>query len=458
MNPTGVGTKFVFSVGVVVNLAHSPSSPPSAWIHPWIGRTFSGRYRIDVMVREERGTTVFEGRDLRSSERIEVTCYEASVSLQRRRRKRLQRELKQLRQLRHDHILPILDVGETDAGALYVVTPRLGGESLRDRLYKQRPTSDQAIRMLGQAAAALASVHSANIVHGDLSPDQIVLEHGDHVRLVGFARRDLTPDWRGRRGTGATWCAAEYEAPELSADNTTPIGPTADQFSLAVIALEIICGAYPLSPERALMANDGAWEAIRPGLLSDLSPDVKRVFTRALSLDPNRRYPCLRTFVGALGAALLVEREERPPESTRSSFPLAASPTNAVQDEDDDGPTVLVHEREAATVVRAPRPTMPYEALMTRSLAERLDASAGLASIRSVRPISSADSELSPEAAFVCSCIGAEIGVDELVDICPFERDTCVSHLEQLERLGIIAISSSVVGERAARPRAAMTA
>lgn len=215
--PARVGTNLVPLAGILVNVAYSSSSLPSAWIHPWVGRTFSGRYRLDSMLLGGRGSTVFEGRDLRSSEPVEVTCYGASESLQRGRRK-----------------------------------------------------------------------------------------------------------------------------------------------------------------------------------------------------------------------------------STRSSFPLATAPSHEAQDE--DGPTVIVHEREAATVVRASRPTMPFKALMTATtdLAGRLEASACPVLIRSLRPISSSDRELSPEAAFVYSCIGAEIGVDELVDICPFERSNCVSHLEQLERLGIVAISSSI--------------
>ena len=102
---------------------------------------------------------------------------------------RFLREIEIAARLQHPHILPLYDSGSA-AGFLYYVMPYVEGESLRDRLAreKQLPQED-ALRIATEVAGALAYAHSRGIVHRDIKPENIMLSGGTAVVAdFGIAR------------------------------------------------------------------------------------------------------------------------------------------------------------------------------------------------------------------------------------------------------------------------------
>src|SRR3989338_4036553 len=91
---------------------------------------------------------------------------------------RFVREIKFTARLNHPHILPLLDSGEVE-GFLYYVMPYVEGESLRDRLHreKQLPMGD-AVQVAREVADALNYAHGHNVIHRDIKPENILLEAG----------------------------------------------------------------------------------------------------------------------------------------------------------------------------------------------------------------------------------------------------------------------------------------
>src|SRR5204862_7882846 len=85
-------------------------------------------------------------------------------------------EIETVAALAHPRILPLYDSGEA-AGFLYYVMPYVEGESLRERLTreKQLPLED-ALRITGEVATALSYAHSRGVVHRDIKPENILLE------------------------------------------------------------------------------------------------------------------------------------------------------------------------------------------------------------------------------------------------------------------------------------------
>src|SRR5688572_31152273 len=94
---------------------------------------------------------------------------------------RFLREVTTTANLRHPHILPLFDSGEA-AGLLYYVMPFVDGESLRERLSreKQLPLAD-ALRITREVADALDYAHGHGVVHRDIKPENILLEDGHAV-------------------------------------------------------------------------------------------------------------------------------------------------------------------------------------------------------------------------------------------------------------------------------------
>src|SRR5207245_802285 len=86
--------------------------------------------------------------------------------------------------LLHPHILPLYDSGAA-AGFLYYVMPYVEGESLRDRLTREKQLpQDDALRIATEVAGALAYAHSRGVVHRDIKPENIMLSGGAAVGAV----------------------------------------------------------------------------------------------------------------------------------------------------------------------------------------------------------------------------------------------------------------------------------
>src|SRR5678809_105432 len=89
---------------------------------------------------------------------------------------RFLREIETTANLRHPHILPLYDSGEAQ-GFLYYVMPLIEGESLRDRLTRQRPLPvEDALQITREVADALGYAHGRGVVHRDIKPENILLE------------------------------------------------------------------------------------------------------------------------------------------------------------------------------------------------------------------------------------------------------------------------------------------
>ncbi|HEX8943756.1 MAG TPA: serine/threonine-protein kinase, partial [Gemmatimonadaceae bacterium] len=87
-------------------------------------------------------------------------------------------EIKTTANLQHPHILPLHDSGEA-GGSLFYVMPFVQGESLRDRLTRERQLPvDDAVRIAREVADALAYAHERGVIHRDIKPENILLQGG----------------------------------------------------------------------------------------------------------------------------------------------------------------------------------------------------------------------------------------------------------------------------------------
>jgi serine/threonine protein kinase len=189
--------------------------------------------------------------------------------------------------LQHPGIVTIHDAhfeGETPS----IVMSLVNGPTLQE-LMQTGIGQAQALDILEQAAQALNYAHTKGTVHRDVKPANIMLHEKSKVMITdfGIARQHLAthvtlPGWM--KGTPA------YMSPEQRAANpeTHPVTPRSDQFSLAIVAYEMLTGHRP-APDR-LKAGDG-----KAG---------ERVFRRALSARPEDRYGSCTDFVKALRFAL----------------------------------------------------------------------------------------------------------------------------------------------------------
>ena len=149
-----------------------------------LSRALAERYRLDRELGQGGMATVYLAHDLKHDRDVAIKVLRADVA-QTVGAERFLREIRMAARLSHPHILPLFDSGQVD-DALYYVMPVVRGESLRDRLDRERmlPVAD-AVRIASEVAGALEHAHKSGVVHRDIKPDNILLQDG-HALVADF--------------------------------------------------------------------------------------------------------------------------------------------------------------------------------------------------------------------------------------------------------------------------------
>src|SRR5436853_336115 len=261
------------------------------------------RYAIERELGQGGMAVVFLAQDLkhRRAVAIKVLRPELAMALGA---ERFLGEIETVAGLAHPHILPLYDSGEA-AGFLYYVMPYVEGESLRDRLTreKQLPLED-ALRIAGEVASALSYAHSHGVVHRDIKPENILLSGGTAVVADFGIARALSAAGEGRRltQTGTVIGTPAYMSPE-QATGRLESDSRSDQYSLACVTYEMLVGEPPFTgpSAQAVLARHSLDMVSPPSIVRANIPDaVEEAILRALAKVPADRYATTALFAEAL--------------------------------------------------------------------------------------------------------------------------------------------------------------
>ncbi|HSR43037.1 MAG TPA: serine/threonine-protein kinase, partial [Longimicrobiales bacterium] len=137
-----------------------------------------GRYRIERQLGEGGMATVYLADDLRHERKVALKVLKPELAAVVGA-ERFLAEIKTPANLQHPHILPLFDSGEV-AGFLFYVMPYVEGETLRDRLEREKQLPvDEAVRIATDVAEALHSAHEQGVIHRDVKPANILLHDGN---------------------------------------------------------------------------------------------------------------------------------------------------------------------------------------------------------------------------------------------------------------------------------------
>jgi TolB-like protein/Tfp pilus assembly protein PilF len=214
-------------------------------------------------------------------------------------------EIRTTAKLTHPYILPLHDSGEVD-GLLYYVMPYVEGESLRQRLIRERQLPlDDALRIASDVASALAYAHAHGIVHRDIKPENILLSGGEAVVAdFGIARAITAAGGERLTETGLAMGTVAYMSPEQSAADRE-IDGRSDLYSLGCVLYEMLAGQPPFTGPTA--------QAIVARRLSEPVPllhhvreqvpvPVEQAVMKALAKVPADRFSSAGRFAEALAA------------------------------------------------------------------------------------------------------------------------------------------------------------
>jgi serine/threonine-protein kinase len=280
----------------------------------------NGSYAIERELGRGGMATVFLARDLKHGRPValKVLHPELAASLGP---ERFQREIHFAARLQHPHILTVLDSGET-GGHLWFTMPFVEGESLRERLRRERqlPVED-ALQIAREAARALDYAHQQGIIHRDIKPENILLTRDGSTLVADFGIARGLGGEEQLTQTGMAIGTPAYMSPE-QASGDQRIDARTDVYSLGCVLYELLAGEPPYSGPTA--------QVMMMKRLTEPVPSVRRVrpsvpeavdqaIQRALASVPADRFATAAQLAQAL----------QPAAATPTSTPTAVAPSLA---------------------------------------------------------------------------------------------------------------------------------
>jgi serine/threonine-protein kinase len=281
-----------------------------------------GRYRIERPIGEGGMGVVYLAYDPTLGRRVALKLVrsDAEPAQAQEANARLLREAHALARLNAKNVVQVYDAG-TWRGGVFLAMELVEGTTLAEWLGARPRSTREILDVFREAGAGLVAAHDAGLVHRDFKPANVLIARDGHVKVADFgltrwdapganaapyrtegpAAPGLPPS--GLTAAGIVLGTPAYMAPEqLFGRQTTP---KSDQFSFAVALYEALCGTRPYlaSTLEELRWKHASGRIEPPRAGSGAPAELQRVLARALSADPERRYPSVRDLLAALTPA-----------------------------------------------------------------------------------------------------------------------------------------------------------
>ncbi len=260
-----------------------------------VARQLGGYLLVDLlggggMAQVYRG---IPAASLDATKAVAIKILHRSLASDEDQKRRFEREIDVCRQLNHPNVVHVLDWGIQEDGRTYLLMELVEGGTLRARLRPEGLDGEQARQVLEPIFAAVSYAHRKGIVHRDLKPENILLTARGLPKVSDFGlARALDSETLTETGTALGTPA--YMAPEQVAGQR--VGPAADQYSLGVLAYELLTGRKPFEnadPIQLIFMHISENPPPPSSLKPTLSPQTDAVLLRMLAKDPQARFPDL---------------------------------------------------------------------------------------------------------------------------------------------------------------------
>ena len=211
-----------------------------------LSRELAGDYQVERELGRGGMAIVYEAVDVHLGRRVALKVLPPEMAMRRSMAERFKREAKMAAALDHPNIVPVYRVGQS-GGLLYIAMKFIKGRPLDSILQTQGPLQIPVVlTILRAAASALAYAHERGIVHRDVKSANIMIDTDGRavVSDFGIARAVEDPTITA---TGTVVGTPYFMSPEQCAARR--IGPQSDQYSLGVVAFQMLLGAVPFNAD-----------------------------------------------------------------------------------------------------------------------------------------------------------------------------------------------------------------
>jgi len=268
------------------------------------------RYAVEREIGRGGMAAVFLAEDLKHHRQVAIKVLHPEISSDVAT-ERFFREIEIVAGLTHPHILPLHDSGQAD-GLLYCVMPFIEGESLLDRLQREKQLPvEEALQITREVADALGYAHERGIIHRDIKPANILLHEGHAVVAdFGIARALEQAGGASITQTGVAVGTPTYMSPEQASGAQDLDGRT-DIYALGCVLYQMLAGTPPYAgvTPLAVMKRHSHDPVPSVRTVRDTIPvTVEHAISRALAKVPTDRYQTAGEFASALLAPDLAGR------------------------------------------------------------------------------------------------------------------------------------------------------
>lgn len=271
------------------------------------GTLVAGKWRIEALIGEGGMGRVYRARH-QNGHFVALKFLSPALAGRADVVRRFRREGYLANRVAHPAVVKVLDDG--DDGGPFLVMELLEGRSCRARIREEGPfTAKRAVRIVAEAARALAEAHRTGVIHRDVKPDNLFLTTSLAVRVLDFGlaavRGPLSDE--SLTADGVTMGTVGYMAPEQARGDNAEVGPRSDVWSLAATCVSLVSGRTLLggrtpAEQLAFAVTKRAPPVATLGL--GFSRAVEDVLDRALAFDPAERYADAGAFADALESAV----------------------------------------------------------------------------------------------------------------------------------------------------------
>lgn len=266
----------------------------SGQLYPLIKEQFPQResvahYQLQEQIGEGGMGVVYRAFDTQLKRTVAIKFMAISHAGSDRSRERFMHEAKAAAQLQHRNLCDVFEVGETEEGQLYIVTPFCEGQNLSALISAKQLSIGNILLIFIQLSDALHAAHSKGIFHRDLKPANIIVEPSMALKLIDFgvakiAGVDISL-------SGEIVGSVAYIAPEQFSNGS--VDQRSDIWSLGVLFYETLCGNRPFQGDSASSVMYQLFHSDVPQLSMDDVPvlaQFNQIISRCLQLDAQYRY------------------------------------------------------------------------------------------------------------------------------------------------------------------------
>lgn len=307
------------------------------------GSTIAGKYRLNRLLGTGGMASVWSATNVFTEREFAMKFMHPAVARTPEAARRFLLEAKVSARINHPNIIEVIDVGQAEDGALFLVMELLTGVSLEVAVRRQRPPMlvYEFGLIMREVAAALAAAHRSGVVHRDLKPTNIFLHKDRDGRVVpkilDFGVSKILEEDRNTALTvvGTVLGSPLYMSPE-QAMGAEGIDGRTDVFAFGSILFEALAGqrAFDAPNFNALIVTIATSQ---PKQIDDFAPHLpeplRDLISDCLVTDKNRRLDSFDRIVERLDVMLpeIAKSEEHIPSSTPADTPSDPESTAEVR-------------------------------------------------------------------------------------------------------------------------------